>query len=319
MAIETGSIRFGVAIQAAAGTLAANPTYLFGVESGDIPPSPQWDDAPLTSGSATLSGRELRRIDNTFQFETRAYTGSIGTLLRAVLGDVDTTGTSTYTHIFTHARPLPYLSTFKEHSAGGVVHALRDGKIKSLRLEWEENAPLRVIIDGVGTVFSKPSSITAGTDETGVLTFLKPVGGTFQYDVDSATPVTASVKGGFIEITNDAEADFYSGNMQAGDTSDNAHKVSCGFTVKPADFTEWNAMVDPALAGTDAYGSIDLTFVNGSASLKLEADKIGFVPYAIPAAAAGTQLTTELGGVCYTPTGWAGPLKATLINTVASY
>jgi len=317
---NAGSIRFGIASQAAAGTIAANPAYLFGVEGGDIPANPAYDDAPLTSGTATKSNRELRRLEWPFEFTTNAYLGSCGMILKHALGDVTTTGASpTYTHVFEHARPLPAgLSVFKEYSDGGDIHAVRDGKVSSLRLSWEENAPLKLNVSGMGTVYSSPASITAGDDETGVLTYFRPVGGTFKIDIDGTTLAARCTKGGFVELTNAISGDFCSGAVEASSISDNAHDASCGMTVK-ADVAEWESIVAAVQAGTDLYGSVEWVFKSGTYTLTVEAKRVGFMPYAMPAAARGEEIEVELGGVCYTPTGEEGPVKITLTNGVASY
>ena len=317
---NAGSIRFGIASQASAGTLATNPAYLFGVEKGDIPANPAYDDAPLTSGTATKSNRELRRLEWPFEFTTNAYQGSVGTILKHALGKCTTTGASpTFTHVFEHLRPLPAgMSVFKEYSDGGDIHAVQDGKVSSLRLSWEENAPLKLAVSGMGTVYSSPTSITAGTDETGTLTYFRPVGGTFKIDVDGTTLAARCTKGGFVELTNAISGDFCSGKLEASSISDNEHDASCGMTVK-ADVAEWEAIVAAVQAGTDLYGSVEWVFKSGTYTLKVEAQRVGFMPYAMPAAAGGGEIEVELGGVCYTPTGWEGPVKITLTNDVAAY
>lgn len=318
--INSGSIRFGIG-EGTAGVLATQPKYMFGVEDGDIPATPAFDDAPLTCGTATKTNRELRRLEWPWSFTTRAYEGSIGLILKHALGDVDTTGTGDpYTHVFTHARPLPSgLSIFKEHSEGGFVQAVRDAKIGSLRLSWEENAPLvAAVSNGQATVYSEPTSVTPTTDETGTLTYFRPVGGTFKMDVDGTTLAARCVKGGFVELTNAIEGDYCSGSLEASSLSDNAHDASVGMTVK-ADDTELKAIITALKAGTALYGSVEFVFKSGTRTLKIEAKRVGFMPYAVPAAAGGKEAEVELGGVCYTPTGDDGPVTITLTNGVASY
>ena len=317
---NAGSIRFGIASQASAGTLATNPAYLFGVEKGDIPANPAYDDAPLTSGTATKSNRELRRLEWPFEFTTNAYQGSVGTILKHALGKCTTTGASpTFTHVFEHLRPLPAgMSVFKEYSDGGDIHAVRDGKISSLRLSWEENAPLKLEVSGLGTVYSSPNSLTATDDETGLLTYYRPVGGTFKVDIDGTTLAARCTKGGFADLTNAISGDFCSGKLEASSLSDNAHDASCGMTVK-ADVTEWEAIIAAVQAGTDLYGSVEWVFKSGTHTLTVEAKRIGFMPYAMPASAGGEEIEAELGGVCYTPPGEEGPVKITLTNDVAAY
>lgn len=319
MTVETSSIRFGVAKQAAFGTATANPAFIFGVSEGDMLPTPQFDDAPMTSGSATLTDRDLRRVEQPFSFTTRAYAPLAGLLIASALGaEVDSGAEAPYTHVDQHARPLPWLTVWRAFAAAAFQRA-RDAKIQTLRLSWEENAPLMLAVNGVATVFDKPEAITPGADLTGSQAYYSPVGGTFKYSATSDTPATALIKGGFIELVNAAEADFYSGSLAAGGVSDNAFSASMGLTVRPADLTEWNAMVDLILAGTSFYGSAELNFKSGTDTMKIEAGRVGFVPTEIPATGGGTAWETELGGACYTPTGANGPVKVTIVDTVASH
>lgn len=317
--VNAGSILFGIGSQASAGTLATNPAYLFGVESGDIGFGPDFNDAPLTSGTATETDRELIRINVPFEYTTNSYLGSVGTIIKHALGDVTTTGSSpTFTHVFEHARPLPAgLSVFKVYE-DGFADTLRDGKVETLRLEWDENAPLKVVVSGIGTVKDDVASVTPTTDETGTLTYFKPVGGTFKMDIDGTTVAARCVKGGHIELTNNLKADFCSGSYEASSISDNRHRAYCAMTVK-GDRDEMRAMETALQAGGDLYGSIEWVFKSGTHTLKIEAKRVAFIPPALPASASGDEIEVELGGRCFSSTTWTSPVKITLTNDVAAY
>lgn len=321
MGIDTSSIRFGIAAQASAGTLAANPTYLFGVESGsDVTTNPEIDDAPLTSGSATLTNAEIRALGLGYNITTRAYEGSIGLVLKHALGECVTTSGTPNSHVYNYARPLPAgLSVFKEYGADGVIEAVRDNKVGNLTLEWSQNGPLIVRYSGVGTVHSTPVSITPANDETGVLTYFRPVGGTFEMDLDGTTLAARCVSGGTLTIDNNITAKFCSGSLQASEVSDGVHRVSLGITVSPDDTAERLSIIAAHKAGTILYGSIKWVFKSGTNTLTIEAARVMFEVYDVPANPDDSNFEVTLSGRCYTPTGWEGPVKITLTNVVASY
>lgn len=323
--VQTGSIRLGIGKQTALGTIATQPTYLYGVESGGIvvPLAQEPDD--LTSGKRSSSSVRRGDVSNSADQVGRAFLASIGLLLYGALGDVDTTGASApYTHVFTLADTLPYLSVFQEFGAGGSLVALRDCKIDELTFEWEGNQPLKVSAKYNGTVVSFPTSITAGTDETGLTTYFTPVGGTFTLDVDSATPATAAIKGGKITLTNATRHEHYSGAIQAGDVSEGWHVAECAFTTVPADLATWKTIVTGTSTGTGVaaspvYGCFAHTFVSGAYSLKAEGTKVAYVCDLPQAAAGGGAAEVELAGKCMLPIDDSAPVKFTLINATASY
>jgi hypothetical protein len=141
MGINTGSIRFGIASQVDAATLADDPTYLFGVESGDIVATPVYDDGSLTAGTATKTGRELRRTEWPFDFTTRAYTGSIGTILKHALGADTPSGPAIRTaSSSTHARSRGAFGLQRNTARAATSTRSRAAKITSLRLSWEEKS-----------------------------------------------------------------------------------------------------------------------------------------------------------------------------------
>lgn len=320
MSLQTGSIRFGIAAQATAGTAATDPEFIFGVSDGNIPVEQQRETDELTGGYASAGGVYISQINTPFAFSTYAFPKMLGRILEAGLGAVSSVAK---THTAVHARPLPYLTVFKEHGAGGAIHSAAAGKIDTLRFEWEANGPLIVSVDGVAAAFGFPATMTPVTDETDAA-YLRPVGGTFKLAVSGAVPALASVKGGFVEITNSAEAEHYSGTLTAGDVTEGWHEVTCGFTVVPDDLAWWRTLLTGSAAGTTmaaepVYGSFEHVFKQGANELKLEAAKVNFAMEPPSAEAKGGKWETELAGICVRPSGWSGPLKATLKNDVTSY
>ncbi len=321
--IQTGSIVMGIARQAVAGTPADHPAYIFGVEEGNIGVDIEREADELTSASSVDDSVSISGIAEPFNLTTRAYPGSIGAILLAALGAVVTTGSGPYTHIFDHKRPLPYITVFKKHG-GGEIHRGSTAKVDSLKLEWEGNAPLSVALDGQCAGFDFPSTITPVTDEIGSPNALTPVGGTFKLAVSGTTPATAKIKGGSIELGNNVEAEVYSGAYVPQDTTEGWHEANCAFTVVPENLDQWRTLLTGSSSGTDivtepVLGSFEVTFVKGAVTLKVEANKVSFAMEAPPAEARGGKWETELGGICLRPSGWAGPVKFTLTNAVASY
>lgn len=322
--VQTGSIRLGVAVQASKGTLAANPAFLYGVESGGIAVSPDQAPDPLTSGKRAASTMFRANVTNTADQVGRAHLKSTGALLYGALGSKSVSGSGTYTHIFTLADVLPYLSIFEEYGAGGSVVALRDCKVDELSIEWEGNSPVKLSAKYNGTVVSFPASITAGTDETALATYFTPVGGTFKLDLDGATLAAAPVKGGKITIKNNTKPEFFSGVQSAGDVSEATHVVECILTTVPADLGDWKTVITGSTNGSGVAvspvcGSLEVVFTSGTASLKLEASNVAFMCDLPLASAGGGAAEVDLAGSILLNTGGTTCLTATLINATASY
>ena len=323
MTVQTGSIRMGIATQSALGTNATEPTFLFGVSGGGIQSAAGQEPDDLTSGLRTSSSVFRSDVGNTATINGRAHLASIGAFLLGALGHCDSTDSSgVYTHVFTLADVLPYFTVFEEFSDGGTVVEMGDAKIDSLTFSWEGNKPLDVAVSLVGTEVVVGGAITPTVDETGLTTYFIPHGGTFKYDLDSATPATASVKGGSITITNGARAEHFSGAIEAGDVSEGWHVVECAFTIVPADITTWRTLLMGAADGTTiaaspVYGSFEHVFKSGTNSLKFEGLNVAFMCDLPEAAPGGGAAEVELAGMCMLPADQSANVKVTLVNATA--
>jgi len=319
--LQTGKDVLGVAKQTAKGAIAANPAFAHGLTGGGLSVAITQEADAITSAYLAAAGAFREKAENGASIETRAWVKGLGLYLLAALGAVSTTGTGPYVHVFTLGSSLPYLTIF-EKKGDNTIAAIRDCKIDELEIAWEENAPLTVSVKANGTALSFPASFTPTVDESDGAAYFAPVGGTFKYDVDSATPVVASIKGGKVAIKRGVEAKYYSGTIEAGDVHEGACVAEVSFTVEPDDLGLWRTIVTGSSSGagvqsTPLYGSFEFTFVNGSASLKLEANRVAFLCEMPEADPEGGAAESELSGICYRNT--ATPITATLTNQQATY
>lgn len=324
MTIQKGTIVLGLGKQPAKGTIATNPTYAFGVESGGLKLDPQHEGLDLTAASRARYGSRRTAVKEGAAYQTAAYPGSVGDALMAVLGSVSTTGAEApYTHVFSLADELPWYTFFEKIAS--AIFAVKDNKVKSVEFSWTENKPLMISVDADGLIFSKPATFTPTTDETGSIEYLMPVGGTFAWDVDSATPVSGSVKGGSIKFMNaNDDPDFYSGSVEAGNIAEGEHTAEVTLTVRPANVDDVMTIITgsssgTAVAATKVTGSFQVKFVQGTSSLQFDGTNVDFLMGFPQADGKMGAWEVDLAGVCYMPTGDTAPIVPTLINDVASY
>jgi hypothetical protein len=329
MAVQQGSIRFGLAAEATEGTAKAAPAFVFGLETGGVIVELNQEPDDLTSGARSTSTVFRGDASVGAEFTGRAQLESVGHLAYAVLGDVATTGEATpYTHVFTLADTLPSYTLFQGivDGAGYDIPRVNGAKCDSLTFEWEGNQPLKVTASYAGRALSFGASFTASvTDETGLTTNFRPAGGTFELDVDSGTPATACLKGGSITLTNNLERQFCSGTLTAGSVDAGWHVAECAFTTVPTNIDQWREIVTGSAAGaaispTPVYGSFEVLFktpASAGYSLEIEGLRVGF-QCELPTAEAGAGAAeVELAGVCLND--GTSPVTITLKNATTSY
>jgi hypothetical protein len=320
--MNTAADVFGIARQAAKGTLETNPTFAHGLAGGGLAVDPSQEPDKLTSAYLSAAGAFRDKIENGFSIETRAFQKAIGLYLYAIMGGLSTTGEGPYVHTITLGSSNPYLSAF-EKKYGPMHFGLRDCKLDELSLEWEENKPVVVKLKGMGTVLSFPVSFTPTVDETDTDDYYTPVGGTFKLDLDSATPAVVPVRAGKFTIKRGVETPFFSGAIEAGDANEGACSAEASLTIRPDDLTVWRNALTGATNGasimtTPQYGSAEVTFVAGSDSLKIAGSHIAFLCDLPEADPEGGAVDCELAGEAFRGTGTT-PLTFTLTNTQASY
>ena len=333
MAVQKGSIRFGLAAEATEGTAVAAPQYVFGLESGGVAVAPAQEPDDLTSGARSSSSVFRGDTEVSAEISGRANLASLGMLLWGVLGAKTVTGASApFTHTFTLADTLPSFTLFQTivDGAGHDIPRVSGAKVDTLTFEWEGNNPLKVSASFRGRALSfGASGVASILNETGLTTNFIPAGGTFLLDVDSATPTTAPIRGGSITLTNNLAPQFYSGNITAGDVDAGWHVAECAFTTVPADIDEWRTIITGSAAGagvatSPVYGSFDHVFRSqggvGTHQLKVEGLRVAYMCDLPQAQAGGGAAEVELAGSCLMPTGaGVAPVRFTLVNATSSY
>jgi hypothetical protein len=321
MALQVGKDVFGIAKQTAKGSIASNPYFAIGLAGGGLSIAPSQEPDALTSAYLSPAGAYRDKIESGASIETRAYLKSIGLLLLGALGGISTTGSGPYTHVITLGTALLYLTAFQK-KGDDTLHAVKDCKIDELAISWEENSPLKVSAKMVGGAWSVPATFTPTANEMDTTDYFTPVGGTFRYDVDGSTLATLPILGGSVTIKRSAEAQYFSGAIEAGDVFEGACAVDVGLTVMPDDMTLWKNILTGAVGGTSIsgvpiYGSYSCGFVNGAASLTLAGANTAFLCDMPEADPAGGGAKMELAGIGYRSAGT--PITATLVNTQATY
>jgi len=321
MALQKGKDIFGIAKQSAKGTIAANPYFAMGLAGGGLTVSASQEPDPLTSAYLSPAGAYRSKIETGASIETRCYQKATGLLLLGTLGACSTTGTGPYVHTITLGASNLYFTAY-EKKADDSLHAIQDCKIDELEFSWSENEPVKVSMKMIGGLWSVPATFTQTVSEQDTTDYFTPVGGTFKYDLDSATPATASILSGNVKISRAVEAYYFSGAITAADAFESFCSVETSFTVLPADMTVWkNALTGSttgtALATAVLYGSFEYLFTKGADSLKLAGANTAFLCDFPEADPKGGAVECTLAGVAYRASGT--PITATLTNTQVSY
>jgi len=265
---------------------------------------------PAVSGAytATMTGA------STFTVPVNVTVGGTG-------GTVTFPATS-YTHTLTLGEATPYLTAF-ELKGDDTIVIVQDCKVDELALSWDGNKPVELSTKLIGTVLSFGAAAwTPVNNEMDTTTYFTPSGGIFEIDVDGSTLVSATVVAGSVTIKRATEAQFYSGDIEAGDVAEGFCEPEVSLTIVPEDLAEWRTIITGTPAGTTVgsvpvYGSFSLQFACGSNTLTLSAAKVAFMCELVDADPAGGAAKLELAGVCYRS--GATPVTAVLTNLIASY
>lgn len=320
MALQSALAQVGIAKQSAKGSAASNPTFAHGVTSGTVltvDVSQELEEH--TSGSRMSGGVNRTGVMPGMDFACRAHAKTLGLYLYGALGSVATTGAGPYTHTFTTANALPYMTAFGK--MGSNIYAVEDFKVDEIAISFEETMPLEVSVSGMGTVANYAGTFTAGTDDTAASYFVASKG-TFKIDVDSDTPVTAAVRAGEINIMNSLESIMLAGSISPSDISEGRQEIECSFDIVPDDLAMWRTIATGTSSGTSAavdpvYGSFEIAFTNGTDTLTLTASKVAFTCDFPDADPAGGAVSITLEGLVVKPAGAA--LTAVLVNGTSTY
>lgn len=320
MPVQKRFARLGVAKQTAKGSPAASPDYAFGVSGGNILTTEVEDEElPTTWNDRLLSGHDRKGITPGASCEAVAHAGSLGLLLYAALGTIDTTGAGPYAHAITPGNSLPYLTLFTE--SGSEYHTVEDARVGTLGLAWDRTGALTVSPSFMAAGLSLDTgSFTAGTEEVVADGVFKGHGQTFEIDGAAAT-----VESGSVTIENNLEALFGSDDVLPADVFPGTVGISASLTVIPEDFSLWQKVLTGQASGgtigASPYygGTTTLTFaVDANTDLVIALNRMHVMtPYPDNDPAGGAQ-RIEVEGVIARPTS-GDACSFTLNNNETSY
>ena len=321
MPIQSALALIGLAKQTAKGSAEAAPTFANGLTGGavvSVDVAQSLNDQ--TSGSRMSGAVNRESVMPAVDYQTRMTPKSIGAMLHGALGSVATSGAGPYTHVITPADDVPYYTAFGK--LGANIYSVQDVKIDSLGFSFEQANPIEISASGMGTVIGFPATFTASVDESAA-SYLDTAAGTFKLDVDSGTPVVASIRSGSISIANNLNQIQLAGSISPSDIMVGRQEIECSFELIPENLNDWRTVVTGSSAGTTAsadpvYGSFEITFSDGTNSVKLEALRVAFTVDFPDADPAGGQVVLTLAGLVVKPSGGAA-LTATVINSQATY
>lgn len=320
--VQSALAQVGVATQAVKGTGTANPTFTHGVTDGAVfSVDVEQDRTDLTSGTRVSPQVDRTGIKAGFDLTTRAFLKTIGLWLYLALGGKSVSGAGPYVHIFTGANTLPY-GTFWGW-LDSTIYKFRDAMVDEIEISWEGTGPVEVKVKGMGTAIDWAGTFTAGTDENRA-EYYRAAGGTFKYDVDSATSVVGKITGGSIKVTNNLKDRTLSASVVPDEWFPGRRDVDWSLKVIPDDILDLRTIVTGTAGGTTAretvlYGAAEVTFTNGSDSLKFESLRVAYTTEFPDADPGGGPVELALSGLAVTPTAGGAELTATLTNTQATY
>lgn len=319
------------AIQTAKGSPASASVHRLYMAGGDQVHSERVkEDFEETTGGRMLSDSYISQVSVAGAPEFFVMPDSIGSLLYAVLGAKAVTGASDpYTHTFTVATSLPYL-TFWRMLANGLFEKFADCKVTHLKIHGESGKPLRVTVTVMGLT---PSFLTAA-EATATIEVTNRF---LHYDGSGALQIegvaVASIRSFDIDIDN-------GGELQPGDSlspydiSEGRLSIVVATEQLVDDFTLWNRLhygsASPSnaavptqtpleLAGSPAGLSWVWTRVAVTRILTIAIPRVQVDPFDHQPDVSGNPLRRSVTYRAYQPSGGATPLTATLKNSKASY
>ena len=234
-------------------------------------------------------------------------------------GGAAASGGGSYTHVIEPAAEVPWCTVFGKKD--GDRKAASDCKLDELKVEWEGNQPLKVTSTwaGVNASWSEVEYVP-GVDEA-LVDYLKGINLNGSLDLDgNAYDGGAKILGGSVTIKRNLEADFYSGDLLAGNILEGDLEVDVELKVRVPDLLPVRLLVTGAVDGDEPaadvpYGGVSLAFTAGADSLTIAADRVAWKASEPEADPKGGPAELTLQGRCY-----GNPaITATVINTFETY
>jgi len=320
--IQSAIAQIGAARQTSGkGSVAASPTFAQGLTGGSVITVEVAQELEERTSATRLSPAINRTgVMPGIDMTGRAHPKGVGLWLYGAMGAVSTTGSGTFTHVFSIADDLPYLTAFGK--LGSNIYSVRDVKVDTFGLSFENANPVELSVAGMGTVVGYPGAFSPVNDDTRA-TYFTAATGTFKLDVNSATAVTASITAGEITISNNLETIMLSGSIAPDDVFPGRQEIEVSFDIVVENMNDWREILTGTSGGSTAstdpiYGSFEVAFTSGATSLTLAATRCAFTTDFPEANPGGGPVTLTLAGLVVQTAAGAG-MTATLVNDVSSY
>jgi hypothetical protein len=172
-----------IAFESAYGTAESSgfvsvPVNNFGIkESRDLN-----DDPRLGQGRDPVDPYQGRRaVDGPVTVPVDV--ANFGYWMRQLFGAPDTSGSSTYTHVFTSgAASLPSICAEAQYSSAAVYNMFTGLKAKSLQMSFSDDGPANAVIDMVGQAETPAATTQAGTPSSETFEAFRQFHGNVQLD-----------------------------------------------------------------------------------------------------------------------------------------
>lgn len=324
--MNTALSAIGWGKQSAKDAAVAQPVFLQGVTGGKMVDF-EIDQKPFeeTTGLGAGTGEYRESVSVGADYGVFMRPLAIGSLLEAVLGNVQTTGAEApYTHVITLGASVPYYKLFGKLDS--EYRTAANCKLDELSIEWEGNGPVKVNATWAGCSGTWDASGSSWNPTNGEK-LADPIlasGGTYQYDIDGSTLATAKVLGGKITFKRAVEADILSGSVLADDVHESALVTEIELKIRAASLADQRTILTGTSNGTTisdsvVNGSVSVAFALSTSSVTIAASKIPYSCETPEADPKGGPVELTLKGGCYIPSGGTTPVTATVVNARASY
>lgn len=297
MPIQKRLALLGLKKQAVKGAAEVSPAaFASGVSSGTLLTVDLEEEAVnLTAASRMAQAVARTKAVPGIEVELPAFPKIIGLILERFLGSIVTVGVGApFTHTITPGTPQR-LTAFGRYDAD--YFNVFDLFLDSLKLEWEEDGPLKLNAVGLGTdVTLGLGAWTATVNEDPTGAWLSARGGTFLYDT-----LAAKIKSGSIELENNLEPILLAADVNPDEVfyADYTGKVT--LVIVPENLNDWRKALTGTAGGTSIsssplYAAVDLKWVlDANTDLRFQADRVAsMIPFPEADPAGGpVELTIE--------------------------
>lgn len=317
----------GLGKQTAEGTALTVPKFEIPMGGGFVGPERTTEELPWTNETQDSVGDYVSRVGGTADLTLPVLPVSAGAVLEGILGSRSTSGVGPYTHVFTPADTLPWMTLFYAQP-GGNWWTVADSKLGSWQLSWNAGSPLEASVSGMGKTTTRAAAKWgAATLIEGVSPFFTYIGATMKFE-SSTTPAVATVRniqGGSVSVNRNLDAIQTDGiNYQYMAEQKRDIEVSLDDVV-----FEDSALINTIFTGSSTgttmsgqvvYGSCEFLFIcsdqaaAATRSLTITLNQVLWTIDQVPSAdPGGATLTYTVTGRASKPTSGAS-ITATLIN-----